>query len=53
MHESTWKMLVVQNKQVKYGTQTVLIKVTFQESIVSILDELEGSDFDRNHLIAF
>ena len=36
-----------------WSTQTQLIKVTFRESILSIRNELEWSDFDRNQLIAF
>ena len=52
MYRSTQKMLVVQKKRAKQLTPRLLIKVTFQESIVSIRDELEWSDFDRNQLIA-
>ena len=53
MYRLIQKMLLLKKKRAKQQAQTVIIKVTFKESIVSILDELEGWDFDRNELSVF
>ena len=53
MYRLNQKMLVVKKERAKCWKQTLLIKVTIQESIVIVRDELEWSGFDRNQLIAF